>query len=953
MVQLLSDPGDSVGSGYASHYKIAHRRLFMNRQSTHEIYGATAMPAFDEFYRAINKREPFPWQSRLAIHIASTGKWCTEVSVPTGLGKTACLDIAVWWLALQASSDPAERIAPTRIWWVVNRRLLVDSTFKHAEKIKKTLSDPASAELRGEDQEIVTTVANRLKSIAGNPKAKPLHVIRLRGGVASRRPTDPSQPTIILSTLPMFGSRLLFRGYGSSQKMRSVDAAMAGTDSLVLLDEAHLTPHLRTLCSAISDCTRCINPVLNEARSRPALVQLTATGYQINEERFTLDDEDQRHPVVRQRLDAVKLLELRIKTSRNERHLAEATSDVLQNASTWSTCIVFVNTPKTARKVFSRLRSLMKRAEILLITGRMREREAEKIRKRILHPVRGMLASCDTFGDRDRHLIVVATQTLEVGADIDVEYLVTEQCGIRALTQRLGRLNRLGRFKDSIAVYVHMPTSDRLSNLESWSVYGSEPRAVLSTLQNIENASEEVSLSPGCVAEILGSPNDDSSRVPELLPGILWEWIKTSSPPEGEAPVEPYFSGIKGARKLVTIIWRAHVPKDGQRLWPRARNHEAVDVPIGEVREVLKDDLENSRVVRLGFDGITIEGTSRLRPGDKIVLPTSRGLMDAFGWNPESTDRVEDVSLMGHGLPLDAEAISRICGISISKELLETVQNKSEDNADIEPQEQTDAVNVFFHAISQTIPFGWDPEEWDKFVHSLDKQAVEVLKEVPRLQVTQPKPEILSDDFDERSLAATPADLESHCEAVADLAGKVCTCLGLPSDLTDAVERAGRFHDIGKADQRFQRWLKPDWSQGRALLAKSDSPRHRWEARRFSAGWPQGGRHEALSARLVCCWLNDNPDWGDTVTRDLLVHLVISHHGEGRPLIKPVDDNTGLTLETLISGKPVSSLAGLGIVDWEQPCRFNNLNNHFGPWGLALLEAILRLSDHAVSSGVD
>lgn len=925
----------------------------MNSQCTHEVFGATAMPAFNEFYWAINKREPFPWQSRLAGHIASTGKWYTEVGVPTGLGKTACLDIAVWWLASQATCDPAQRIAPTRIWWVVNRRLLVDSTFEHAEKIKKTLSNPESAELQEEDREIVTTVANRLRSITANPRAKPLEVIRLRGGIASLRPTDPSQPTIFLSTLPMYGSRLLFRGYGSSRKMRSVDAAMAGTDSLILLDEAPLTPHLRTLCSAISDCTRRVDPILNEARTRPTLVQLTATGDQTNGERFTLNYEDRRHPVVRERLDAVKLLELRVKATKNERHLAEATCDVLHNAPTWATCIVFVNTPKTARKVFSLLKRQMKGAEILLMTGRMRELEAEQIRNRILHPVHGMLASCDTFDERNRHLIVVATQTLEVGADIDAEYLVTEQCGVRALTQRLGRLNRLGRFNDSVAVYVHMPTSECLSNSENWSIYGNEPRALLSTLQEIEDGSEEVNLSPGCVAEVLGSPNDDSGRAPELLPGILWEWTKTSSPPEGEAPVEPYFSGIRGVRRLVTIIWRAHVPQAGERLWPRARNHEAIDVPIGEVREALKDDLRHRKVIRLGSDGITVKGTSRLRPGDQIVLPTSRGLMDEYGWNPESTNRVVDVSLQEFGLPLDVEAIKRICGISVSKELLDTVLNKSGDSTEIEPQEQADALSDLLHAISQSVPFGWDPEEWDKFNCSLDKQVVEVLKEVPRLRLTQPKPEIPSDDFDERSLAITPAELESHSEAVGVLAREVCTCLGLPSDLTDTVERAGRLHDIGKADQRFQRWLKPDWNHGCPLLAKSNTPRHQWEIRRFSAGWPQGGRHEALSARLVRHWLNENPDWGDSVIRDLLVHLVISHHGEGRPLIRPVDDNTGLTLETLISGKPVSAPAGLGIVDWEQPCRFKSLNNHFGPWGLALLEAILRLSDHTVSSGGD
>ncbi len=925
----------------------------MNLQGSNGMDVSIDMPEFNEFYRAINKREPFPWQSRLANHIALTGRWYTEVGVPTGLGKTACLDIAVWWLASQATCDPTQRIAPTRIWWVVNRRLLVDSTFKHAEKIKNTLSAPELAELQEEDQEIVMTVANRLRSIAGNPKATPLEVIQLCGGIASRRPTAPSQPAIILSTLPMYGSRMLFRGYGSSREMRSIDAAMAGTDSLVLLDEANLTPHLRTLCSAISDCTIRANPILNEARSRPTLVQLTATGGQINEGRFTLDDEDRRHPVVRERLDAVKLLELRIKTTKRERHLAEATCDVLNKAPTWSTCIVFVNTPKTARRVYSRLRSLMNRAEILLITCRTREREAEQIRKRVLHPVHGMLASCNTYGERNRHLIVVATQTLEVGADIDAEYLVTEQCGIRALTQRLGRLNRLGRFKDSVAVYVHMPTGKRLTKVENWSVYGSEPRVLLSKLQDLEDASDEVNLSPGCVAIMLGSPNEDSGRAPELLPGILWEWTKTSFPPEGEAPVEPYFSGIRGARRFVTVIWRAHLPPDGQRLWPRARSHETIDVPIGEVREALKDDLRQGKVIRLGSDGITVEETSRIRPGDQIVLPTSRGLMDEFGWNHESTDRVEDVSLVEYGLPLDAEAIKCICGISISRQLLDTILNKSDDSTEIEPQQKIYAINDLLNAISQTVPFGWNLEEWGKFVNSLNKQVVEVPKEVPRLQTTQPKPEIPSDDFDERSLAAIAVELESHCEAVAVSAKNVCACLGLSSNLADVVEHAGRLHDIGKADQRFQRWLKPDWNQGSTFLAKSEMPRHQWEVSRLAAGWPQGGRHEALSARLVCVWLNENPDWGDSISRDLLVHLVISHHGKGRPLVKPVDDNVCLTLEASISGEPVSVSAGLEVADWEQPSRFQKLNNHFGPWGLALLEAILRLSDHAVSSGVD
>ena len=111
---------------------------------------------------------------------------------------------------------------------------------------------PRCGGLVGRDQEVVASVAQRLSSLSAEPGGPPLEVTRLRGGVASRTPTDPSRPAVLLCTLPMYGSRLLFRGYGSTQRLRVVDAAMAGTDSLVLLDEAHLAPHLRALLPALA-----------------------------------------------------------------------------------------------------------------------------------------------------------------------------------------------------------------------------------------------------------------------------------------------------------------------------------------------------------------------------------------------------------------------------------------------------------------------------------------------------------------------------------------------------------------------------------------------------------------------------------------------------------------------------------------------------------------------------
>ena len=916
----------------------------------------TSMPTFVEFYRAINQRDPFPWQNRLANQVATTEQWPAEVGVPTGLGKTACLDIAVWWLASQAERTPAERTAPTRIWWVVNRRLLVDSTAEHAdEKIANVLSDP---DLAGERREIVATVAHRLRALAAGPGAPPLEVIRLRGGIAAHTPTDPSQPTVLLCTVPMYGSRLLFRGYGSSQRARALDAAMAGTDSLVLLDEAHLAPHLKVLSDALAECTPDAQPILGKARSRTTMVALTATGNAAVGQRFDLDTEDEAHSIVRQRLDAVKPLELRIETGDVGRRLADATLHLIREAPAPAACVVFANSPKTARAAFDRLRKQIAEAEVLLLTGLVREREAERIRTRILDPNHGMAAPRHMKAGRQRHLIVVATQTLEVGADIDAEYLVTEACGIRALTQRLGRLNRLGRYTHVRAVYVHLPPSKKWlggrttgMDVDTWPVYGTEPKSVLNRLEAAygDNETRTVNLSPRRVAEILGPPGDDPSRAPEILPGILWEWTKTTHPPDGEAPVEPYFSGVTGAQYSVSLIWRVHIPEDGERLWPRATDREVVDVPIGAARDVLKgDDLR-----RLASDGVTVEAISGadLRPGDQIVLPT-HGLLDEFGWNPAASGPVADVSLVGHGLPLDARAIERLCGVVVTG-LIDKALGTANDDDDIDPQEQTKAVEEILSAVrAAATPPVWDHKEWTDFTGSLSPQVVEAYKEVPRLRAKMPDPEMHNGDFDETSLGAAAVDLELHCQAVASRTRDIANNIGLSPDLIGVVERAGTLHDVGKADRRFQRWLDPDGQQG-GLVAKSNAPRHRWEAMRIASGWPRGGRHEDLSARLTHAWLEQNPAWGDPVQRDLLLHLVISHHGKGRPLVPPVADGTPNVVSGVLAGVSLRAPADLGIVDWDQPARFRRLNERFGPWGLALLEAVVIRSDHAVSAGTD
>ena len=919
--------------------------------------GLGPMPTFPDFYRAINNRSPFPWQSRLADQIARDEKWPVEVGIPTGLGKTACLDIAVWWLASQADRLPEERTAPTRIWWLVNRRLLVDSTAEHAQAVRRALLDPQAVRIDGEAALVMHAVAGRLRALAADRNADPLEVIRFRGGVQSRVPTDPSRPAVLLSTLPMFGSRLLFRGYGSSRSMRPIDAALTGTDSLVLVDEAHLAKHLIRLVPGLAECTRNARPILGGTRSRPQVVALTATGDASARDRFDLDADDEADPTVRKRLDASKWMRVRSVARDAVKGMVQETRSLLKGAGP-ATCIVFANTPKTARAVYDELTSAHPKgfghpSDIVLLTGRMREREAARTRDRVLDRVHGMPASRDLGALRERHLIVVATQTLEVGADIDAEYLVTETCGVRALTQRLGRLNRLGQFEIAKAVYVHAPARKRKGQpagaAPEWPVYGTEPAKVLARLEKAMDGGGAVKVSPRTVATVLGEPGDDPGRAPEILPGLLWEWVKTTTPPEGEAPVELYFSGISGADYAVSLIWRAHVPESGERLWPRPSDREAIAVPIREVRQALESDGE---LRRLTSDGVTIETVApgEIRPGDVLVLAIDGGLLDEFGWNPDSSLPVVDMSIDTYGVPLHAEALKRLCGVAVGS-LVNTALGIVPDDADLDETDQADAVAEIVETLKATTAFGWDPAEWNSVFANTRPQVISAAHEVSRLALQKPVDSgERSDELDETSLAVSAVELDAHGVAVGARGRLIAERIGISSELVGILELAGLRHDVGKADPRFQRWLDPR-AKSSKLLAKSGTPRHRWAATRKAAGWPSGGRHEDLSARLMRHWMETHDHGLNPFLADLLIHLVISHHGSGRPLVPPAADDTSGLVAAIVGDQVVEVSANLARIDWEQPSRFRRLHDEVGPWGLALLEAIVRQSDHAVSAG--
>ncbi len=97
------------------------------------------LPTFEHFFRALWKRDPFPWQSMLAERV-SAAEWPDVITLPTASGKTACVDIAIYALASQFEKPADQRTAPRRVWFVVDRRIVVDEAFDRACRLADMLA---------------------------------------------------------------------------------------------------------------------------------------------------------------------------------------------------------------------------------------------------------------------------------------------------------------------------------------------------------------------------------------------------------------------------------------------------------------------------------------------------------------------------------------------------------------------------------------------------------------------------------------------------------------------------------------------------------------------------------------------------------------------------------------------------------------------------------------------
>jgi CRISPR-associated endonuclease/helicase Cas3 len=946
-------------------------------------------PSFREFFTELWGVPPFGWQERLAAQVVGAG-WPSTLDLPTGVGKTAAIDVAVWHLAVSAGR------APRRILFVVDRRVVVDAAYERAKALADRLRDADTGTTRG-------VVADALRRIAGS-RGEPLVAVRLRGGVPRERDwaVSPLQPVVAASTVDQVGSRLLFSGYGVSPLRRSMEAALMGTDALVFLDEAHLSEPFRQTLDGLGQLRR-NDPGVTRA------VALSATPGAAPEDTFCLTASEWSEPALGPRLTAPKRAALELVPD-DDGALVDALVRAARGhvASGAGTVLVITNRVAFARRAFTRVAAEDPTVQAFLVTGRARsiDRDIEALR----WLPRFRAGRDDDDAPRDPldapPAVLVATQCVEAGVDLDADALVTESAALDALRQRFGRLNRRGRLRTAAtapATIVHrrrpkgyidpvygeaLPrTWDQLSR---WATPYRKLRVVdfgSSAMRDRLTQCEDVAL--------LLTPRPDA---PILLPSHLDAWEETSAQGQQAAP-ELFLHG-PAAPAEVSVCWRRDLvaaieglPSDEIAAWHQFSldalppvPEELLPLPVWTVRRWLGDalngqdemaDVEGQRwtdeeeatrsfragvtrgrfAYRLDADGawVRINHPLAVRPGDLIAVGSDLGgyPSDGPGWAPESDEPVRDVAELALAvsgrdvvLRFTAQDLARSSGFDAfqldgdARHLIEPLlRPANHDDGHAEPVLAPEVAELAALAVV-------DPKRRD--VIWLDDEAP-----TRGLLITLRAPDRrsgadVSTEDDAGSFIGTGIRLDNHLTHVEAWADHFALALGSDDEERRALCVAARWHDVGKADLAFQAMLRGERRVSRfdrrPLLAKSDRPWHPGAARR--AALPNGWRHEVLSVAIAAGELEAEVP----MVRDLALWLIAVHHGRGR-LLFPACAPTGAGLgrspavplrADVDGGDPESMLT-------EHIQRFNRLRVRYGPHRLAFFELLLRSADHVAS----
>ena len=847
--------------------------------------GETPVPHFEE----IVEHAPYPWQRRLYGEFVK-GNVPPAVDIPTGLGKTLC----VLLFLLARIRNPA---LPTRVVYVVDRRAIVDQT---AEAIRAWIGRIAELPM----------LVGEFNRCSAFPSAsdRPVQLGVLRGGMADDGEwrVDPARPAVVVGTVDMIGSRVLFSGYGDGRSRRPMHAGLLGHDSIVMLDEAHLSP-------AMDAFLRDVEGIQGHPKFRT--MTLSATGAKASAV-FSLSAKDEENPEVRRRLHAVKTPQF---------HPVEKPADriaricELAAAHRSGSVAVFIGTVEAAGKIADKLTKKLGAdgaERVALLTGTLRGKERSELAKgavwRRFRP--------DRKRDRDAgtpSVYLVMTSAGEVGVDLDADHAVMDLATLDSMIQRVGRVNRSGRVKAEVSV-VYLKKEAEKPGGQSYGQRLDAARA--ETLEVLRRLPD---LSPATLKGIdkptLETCSAPSSRPARLHAEVVEAFAATSASLQ-LPPVSVYLRGVSEDPETPEsfLLWRREVADlvrlgeevAGEALaFFRPSADEVARVPAQEAHKLV-----GSAVLRQGGAGLPLiviepggDVSARVLGSEDeipplgyatVVLPTTAGGLEPSGL-PSSAAKGE-VSDVGDG---------------DDRYRYEEPVPGGEEREDGEEAEDGSAAprpDWLKKAVELRIPLhdeGADDAEERFLVYALRR----------------PDPALQAGEGETTWLGASTQTVDEHCALVGDAARRIGEALSLTDAETAALEAAGCWHDRGKARRVWQR----------AAGAPTNGPPRAKSTKGRLRPWMLGGyRHEFGS--LVEA---ERQIPVDAPNRDLVLHLIAAHHGWARPGFphpRQWDPDVPIELNRKLAVEAAN--------------RFARLQAEYGPWRLAWLEALLKAADAHASS---
>lgn len=878
---------------------------------------------FDQAFTHLTGNPPFPWQQTLYRRFIGVepGGIPSSCTLPTGLGKTSV--VAIWLLALTQEGESI----PRRLVYVVNRRTVVDQTTNEVEKYRVALQN--QPELKLVRDKLAGFCALPLRHIDGRGSAmdtgaiSPLALSTLRGQFADNREwsADPARPAVIVGTVDMIGSRLLFSGYCVGFKGKPLHAGFLGQDVLLVHDEAHLEPAFQELIGAVEkEQMRC-------REFRPfRVMELSATS-RGGKNAFVLTDEERNPPpvvpepptepihVVWRRQQARKVIHLH--PSEDEKKLSDS---VAKLASTFAdsnrTVLVILRKVDDVEKVVSKLRGAKQTTQQL--TGTLRGLERDKLPD---DPIfRRFLPDAPAEGGT---AYLICTAAGEVGVNISSDHLVCDLSTFDSMAQRFGRVNRLGNRHDSEIHVFHPSEFDEGNELDR------RRSKTLNLLKALKGDGSPKALGELDPAERLTA----FAPTPTILPtsDILFDaWALTTirSKLPGRPSVEPYLHGISEWELPETrVAWRDEVWVFRHTIDSKQERKEVETL----ARDLLEDyPLKPHELLRDRSDRILkhLTAIAAQHPDYPVWLLEDDGSVSVHKVAElANKDRKEAIHSRTILLPPDAGGLA-----------IENAESRGMFNGssayNSECRHYYDVADEWTDAIGRRRVRLWNNDETPEGMRLI--RAVEVPPtegsdaECPKWNWYE---RLTAADGEGSKVNRKPVAWQVHTDDVTANTERIVAALLLSDELRAAFVVAAKFHDLGKKRLLWQRsignpaptkWLAK--SGGRMKpLALGETYRHEFGSLvdLLDAAQPHLSELRALS--------ND--------MRDMVLHLIAVHHGLGRPHF-PTEN----AFDPQPKGVGVEEIAA------EVARRFARLQRKYGRWGLAYLESLLRAADWAASA---